>query len=204
MAWFLTDRVCFICFAHSQLVFQGYQSALSPLNHVLNLIFRSQQLIKQTNKQKKSIIIQTYYSCTSVIMRHSMLVNSDIAVSVAHSVFLVGRRCHMKRTCLCAGFHAGCWWKAGCKTDSNTLQKWEWTQTNTSEISLQEGRTHAPLSSPLSEELIALWSLWRFRICFLGYRAIMLLFHRSCSNLSHTGLLWNFGFYHYDFHQLWN
>lgn len=31
-------------------------------------------------------------------MRHSVLVNSDTAVSEEHSVFLVGRRCcHMKR-----------------------------------------------------------------------------------------------------------
>lgn len=32
-------------------------------------------------------------------MKQSLLVNSDTAVSVAHSVFLVGRySCHMKKT----------------------------------------------------------------------------------------------------------
>lgn len=48
-------------------------------------------------------MIKMYFPFRSVFLRHGMLVNSDTAVSQAHSVVLVGRCCcHMKRAYISA------------------------------------------------------------------------------------------------------
>ena len=107
-----------------------------------------------SNQSQKCIIIWMYY-----FMGHSsswdteLLVNSDAAVSVAHSVFLVGRCCcHMKSTNVYTGFHAcektvaGVCSDAQRLTSTNTSQRWayrkaEHKHTNTHEHT--QTRTHA-------------------------------------------------------------
>lgn len=109
-----------------------------------------------------------------------MLVNSDTAVSVAHSVLLVGRCCcHMKRMHVSA-FLLAC---------SKRLSRWESSPTNTSEMRIQESWRRTPLSSPDSEKLISLWSFWHFWVCFLGCKAITLLLHCGCNSFHKTPVL---------------
>lgn len=112
-----------------------------------------------------------------VFMRHSVLVNSETAVSVAHGVFLGGRNMpHEKDMFL---HWLSCLRKAGSErqqyfTGVRINPKWYLIDALTGKLNM-----YTLLSSPLND-LIPLWSLCHIWVCFAGYRQPVLLLYCGC------------------------
>lgn len=109
--------------------------------------------------ENKHVIVKWYFSFDLLLMRHSLLVNSDTAVSIAHRVFLVGWLCcHIKeRTSL----H----WLSCRLLVKTWQQRYFRGETQPQPIPQRwasRKAEHTPLPSLLSALLIALWSYWHF------------------------------------------